>query len=196
MQLNVGYTNSDLRRPQNDNNSFGVVSASLLGRAADCTPIGAKQHPGLCSRRRGHRQPRVLQPGHRSELVLQHQHAAAGAATHRRRDEQLESARLADLQRHARRRHRPSQRQRDAAAGSAERRPGPARTGIAASSARSSRTTRPTSTDRRRTTTTSSASYPRSARSTPTSASRAPTRSAQSCSPARRPWPERRLASR
>lgn len=49
MQLNVGYTNSDLRRPQNDNNSFGVVSGSLLGRAADCSPTGAKQHPGLCS---------------------------------------------------------------------------------------------------------------------------------------------------
>ena len=49
MQLNIGYMNSDLRRPQNDNNSFGVVSASLLGRAADCTPIGAKQHPGLCT---------------------------------------------------------------------------------------------------------------------------------------------------
>jgi len=49
LQLNVGYTNSDLRRPQNDNNSFGVVSASLLGRAADCTPTGAKLHPGLCT---------------------------------------------------------------------------------------------------------------------------------------------------
>ena len=49
MQVNVGYTNSDLRRPQNDNNSFGVVSASLLGRAADCSPSGAKLHPGLCT---------------------------------------------------------------------------------------------------------------------------------------------------
>ena len=49
MNLNVGYTNSDLRRPQNDNNSFGVISASLLGRAADCTRVGAALHPGLCS---------------------------------------------------------------------------------------------------------------------------------------------------
>jgi TonB-linked SusC/RagA family outer membrane protein len=49
VQLSVGYTNSDLRRPQNDNNSFGVVSASLLGRAADCSQTGAKLHPGLCS---------------------------------------------------------------------------------------------------------------------------------------------------
>ena len=49
VQVSLGYTNSDLRRPQNDNNSFGVVSASLLGRAADCSPTGAKQHPGLCS---------------------------------------------------------------------------------------------------------------------------------------------------
>jgi TonB-linked SusC/RagA family outer membrane protein len=49
LQLNVGYVNSDLRRPQNDNNSYGVVSGSLLGRAADCSPIGARQHPGLCS---------------------------------------------------------------------------------------------------------------------------------------------------
>ena len=47
--LNIGYVNSDLRRPQNDNNSFGVVSASLLGRAADCSPTGAKLHPGLCT---------------------------------------------------------------------------------------------------------------------------------------------------
>ena len=49
LNVNVGYVNSDLRRPQNDNNSFGVISASLLGRAADCTPTGAKLHPGLCS---------------------------------------------------------------------------------------------------------------------------------------------------
>ncbi|MEP6732077.1 MAG: SusC/RagA family TonB-linked outer membrane protein [bacterium] len=49
MQLNIGYTNSDLRRPQNDNNSLGIVSGSLLGRAADCTQLGAKQHPGLCT---------------------------------------------------------------------------------------------------------------------------------------------------
>ncbi len=49
MQLSIGYVNSDLRRPQNDNNSYGVVSGSLLGRAADCTPTGAKLHPGLCS---------------------------------------------------------------------------------------------------------------------------------------------------
>ena len=49
LQLTVGYVNSDLRRPQNDNNSFGVVSGSLLGRAADCTQSGAKAHPGLCS---------------------------------------------------------------------------------------------------------------------------------------------------
>jgi TonB-linked SusC/RagA family outer membrane protein len=49
LQANIGYVHSDLRRPQNDNNSFGVVSASLLGRAADCTPTGAKLHPALCS---------------------------------------------------------------------------------------------------------------------------------------------------
>jgi TonB-linked SusC/RagA family outer membrane protein len=52
VQVNVGYVNSDLRRPQNDNNSFGV-SASLLGGAADCRPGalgtgGALDHPGLC----------------------------------------------------------------------------------------------------------------------------------------------------
>ena len=49
MQLSLGYVNSDLRRPQNDNNSFGVVSGSLLGKAADCSQAGAKLHPGLCS---------------------------------------------------------------------------------------------------------------------------------------------------
>jgi TonB-linked SusC/RagA family outer membrane protein len=49
MQLSIGYVNSDLRRPQNDNNSYGVVSGSLLGRAADCSPTGAALHPGLCS---------------------------------------------------------------------------------------------------------------------------------------------------
>ncbi|HET7372704.1 MAG TPA: SusC/RagA family TonB-linked outer membrane protein [Gemmatimonadaceae bacterium] len=49
MQLSLGYVNSDLRRPQNDNNSFGVVSGSLLGKAADCSQTGAKLHPGLCS---------------------------------------------------------------------------------------------------------------------------------------------------
>jgi TonB-linked SusC/RagA family outer membrane protein len=49
LQLSLGYVNSDLRRPQNDNNSYGVVSGSLLGKAADCSPSGAKLHPGLCS---------------------------------------------------------------------------------------------------------------------------------------------------
>jgi TonB-linked SusC/RagA family outer membrane protein len=46
--LSIGYINSDLRRPQNDNNSYGFVSTSLLGKAADCSPSGAKFHPGLC----------------------------------------------------------------------------------------------------------------------------------------------------
>jgi TonB-linked SusC/RagA family outer membrane protein len=47
-QISIGYVNSDLRRPQNDNNAFGVVSGSLLGRAADCGPGTAQFHPGLC----------------------------------------------------------------------------------------------------------------------------------------------------
>jgi outer membrane receptor protein involved in Fe transport len=47
-QVNIGYVNSDLRRPQNDNNSYGVVSGSLLGGAADCGPTTARLHPGLC----------------------------------------------------------------------------------------------------------------------------------------------------
>ncbi|MEO6529240.1 MAG: SusC/RagA family TonB-linked outer membrane protein [Gemmatimonadaceae bacterium] len=48
-QISIGYSNSDLRRPQNDNNAFGVVSGSLLGKAADCGPGGlAAQHPTLC----------------------------------------------------------------------------------------------------------------------------------------------------
>jgi TonB-dependent SusC/RagA subfamily outer membrane receptor len=47
-QVNIGYVNSELRRPQNDNNSYGVVSGSMLGGAADCAPGLAKYHPGLC----------------------------------------------------------------------------------------------------------------------------------------------------
>ena len=48
-QVSIGYSNNDLRRPQNDNNAFGVVSGSLLGKAADCGPGGlAAQHPALC----------------------------------------------------------------------------------------------------------------------------------------------------
>ena len=48
-QVSIGYTNGDLRRPQNDNNAFGVISGSLLGKAADCGPGGlAAKHPGLC----------------------------------------------------------------------------------------------------------------------------------------------------
>ena len=48
-QVSIGYNNSDLRRPQNDNNSFGVISGSLLGKAADCGPGGlAARYPGLC----------------------------------------------------------------------------------------------------------------------------------------------------
>ena len=47
-QLNLGFINSELRRPQNDNNSYGVVSASMLGGAANCAPGEAKKHPSLC----------------------------------------------------------------------------------------------------------------------------------------------------
>ena len=47
-QLSIGYMNSELRRPQNDNNSYGVVSASLLGGAANCSPGLAKLHASLC----------------------------------------------------------------------------------------------------------------------------------------------------
>jgi TonB-dependent starch-binding outer membrane protein SusC len=47
--VSIGYTNSDLRRPQNDNNALGVVPGSLLGKAADCGPGGlAARHPALC----------------------------------------------------------------------------------------------------------------------------------------------------
>ena len=47
-QLNIGFANSELRRPQNDNNSYGVVSASLLGGAANCAPGEAAKHASLC----------------------------------------------------------------------------------------------------------------------------------------------------
>jgi TonB-linked SusC/RagA family outer membrane protein len=49
-QVSIGFINSDLRRPQNDNNSYGVVSGSMLGGAADCSPALTQFHPGLCSR--------------------------------------------------------------------------------------------------------------------------------------------------
>ena len=48
-QLNIGFVNSELRRPQNDNNSYGVVSASILGSAANCAPGQAQFHASLCS---------------------------------------------------------------------------------------------------------------------------------------------------
>jgi len=48
-QVSIGYINGDLRRPQNDNNSFGVISGAMLGKAVDCGPGGlAAQHPTLC----------------------------------------------------------------------------------------------------------------------------------------------------
>ena len=48
-QVSIGFTNSDLRRPQDDNNAFGVVSGSQLGKAADCGPNGLNlQHPTIC----------------------------------------------------------------------------------------------------------------------------------------------------
>jgi TonB-dependent starch-binding outer membrane protein SusC len=48
-QLNIGFINSQLSRPQNDNNSYGVVSASMLGSAANCAPGLAEMHASLCS---------------------------------------------------------------------------------------------------------------------------------------------------
>ncbi len=47
-QINIGFINSELRRPQNDNNSYGVVSASMLGGAANCAPGQAAMHASLC----------------------------------------------------------------------------------------------------------------------------------------------------
>lgn len=47
-QVSIGYTNSSLTRPQNDNNSYGVVSGSLLGKAADCFGAIAAMHPAVC----------------------------------------------------------------------------------------------------------------------------------------------------
>ena len=42
----VGYVNSDLRLPQNDNNLLGVISAGLLGTAFDCST--KRSYPTLC----------------------------------------------------------------------------------------------------------------------------------------------------
>jgi TonB-linked SusC/RagA family outer membrane protein len=39
-QVSIGYVNSDLREPQNDNNIIGVVSGALLGKGVDCGPYG------------------------------------------------------------------------------------------------------------------------------------------------------------
>ena len=44
--VSVGYVNSDLRLPQNDNNLLGVISAALLGNAYDCST--RKLYPTLC----------------------------------------------------------------------------------------------------------------------------------------------------
>ena len=44
--ISVGYVNSDLRLPQNDNNLLGVLSAALLGTAYDCSP--KRSYPTLC----------------------------------------------------------------------------------------------------------------------------------------------------
>ncbi|HEX9485302.1 MAG TPA: TonB-dependent receptor plug domain-containing protein, partial [Gemmatimonadaceae bacterium] len=45
-QVSVGYVNSDLRLPQNDNNILGALSSALLGLAYDCGP--KKSYPALC----------------------------------------------------------------------------------------------------------------------------------------------------
>jgi TonB-linked SusC/RagA family outer membrane protein len=47
-QLTLGFINSELRRPQNDNNSYGVVSASMLGQAFNCAPGKAESYPLFC----------------------------------------------------------------------------------------------------------------------------------------------------
>lgn len=48
-QVSIGYLNSDLRQPQDDNNIIGLISGALLGKAADCGPGGlAAQHPTIC----------------------------------------------------------------------------------------------------------------------------------------------------
>ena len=44
--VSVGYVNSDLRLPQNDNNLLGILSAGLLGTAYDCSP--KRSYPTLC----------------------------------------------------------------------------------------------------------------------------------------------------
>ena len=46
--VSVGYVNSDLRLPQNDNNLLGALSSALLGRAYDCSPKRSYPSPSLC----------------------------------------------------------------------------------------------------------------------------------------------------
>ena len=142
MQLNVGYIE---QRPASPAERQQLVRRRLRVAARPRGELHADRREAASRAlhgRHGHGEPRLLQPRHRPERLLQHQHAPARAAAHRRPDEQLDAARLAHGERHARRGHQPSQRQRDAAAGGAAsiRR---SRTATAASSARSSRTTRP-----------------------------------------------------
>ena len=44
--VSVGYVNSDLRLPQNDNNLFGAIGSGLLGSAFDCSPT--RSYPTIC----------------------------------------------------------------------------------------------------------------------------------------------------
>ena len=196
MQVNVGYTNSDLRRPQNDNNSFGVVSASLLGRAADCSPSGAKLHPGLCTNGADTVSHGYYNQGIAPTDFFNINTRQAGAAADQRTDEQLDAEELAVGER------APSARTSITATTTRRCRPpcwtvDQDRTDGYRSIQRAIITNYTSSVERvrERTTTIGSGSSRRLARSTPTSASRAPMRSAQSCCPAPAHSPERQRAS-
>ncbi len=48
VQFGLGYTADHVRFPQNDNNTLGIVSAALLGRAFDDSVAGKACTPGPC----------------------------------------------------------------------------------------------------------------------------------------------------
>ena len=92
VQLNIGYVNSDLRRPQNDNNSYGVVSGlAARQRGGLLAGPGAKLHASLCTGGTDTVSHGYYNPGIEPVRLLQHQHAAERAAAHRRPDEQLDA---------------------------------------------------------------------------------------------------------
>ena len=141
-QLNIGYINSELRRPQNDNNSYGVVSGVDARRRGGLRPGRARRctgplHGGTDTVSFGYYNRGISPTTSSTSTRARNVQRLTGGLT-----SNWTPTELVRRERHHRRRHQPSRRHETLPPGRAAVDQDRRRKVIAASTARTSSTTR------------------------------------------------------